>query len=202
MADIEFENRDGVGLITFARPDTLNVFSPGMMAGLGDLYRHCDADEAVRVVVVTGRGAAFCAGRRPLGRRGVRGARRTGLQFLPAVHAGLGSAQAGDRRLQRTRHRRRARHRGAMRHAHRRARREVRLPAEPPRRGGGFRGRVVAAAADRLRARLRDAGARRAHRRRGGGSLAPRGARGAGAGGAAARAGDRRRHGAATARRW
>jgi len=62
MADIEFENRDGVGLITFVRPDTLNVFSAGMMAGLGELYRQCDADEAVRVVVVTGRGAAFCAG--------------------------------------------------------------------------------------------------------------------------------------------
>ena len=62
MTEIEFENRDGVGLITFARPDTLNVFSPGMMAGLGELYRRCDADDAVRVVVVTGRGAAFCAG--------------------------------------------------------------------------------------------------------------------------------------------
>lgn len=62
MTEIEFENRDGVGLITFARPETLNVFSPGMMAGLGDLYRHCDADESVRVVVVTGRGTAFCAG--------------------------------------------------------------------------------------------------------------------------------------------
>lgn len=62
MPDIEFENRDGVGLITFVRPEALNVFSPGMMAGLGDLYRRCDADDAVRVVVVTGRGAAFCAG--------------------------------------------------------------------------------------------------------------------------------------------
>jgi len=29
MADIEFENRDGVGLVTFARPDALNVFSRG-----------------------------------------------------------------------------------------------------------------------------------------------------------------------------
>ena len=50
MSDIEFESRDGVGLITLARPDTLNVFSPAMMRELGELYRHCDADESVRVV--------------------------------------------------------------------------------------------------------------------------------------------------------
>lgn len=62
MADLEFENRDGVGLITLARPDTLNVFSPAMILELGELYRRCDTDEGVRVVVVTGRGAAFCAG--------------------------------------------------------------------------------------------------------------------------------------------
>jgi len=62
MSDIEFESRGGVGLITFARPDTLNVFGPAMMRELGELYRHCDSDESVRVVVLTGRGAAFCAG--------------------------------------------------------------------------------------------------------------------------------------------
>jgi len=62
MADLEFENRDGVALVTLARPDTMNVFSPAMMAGLGEIYRRCDADDAVRVVVLTGRGAAFCAG--------------------------------------------------------------------------------------------------------------------------------------------
>ena len=53
MDDIEFELRDGVGLIRFARPERLNVFSPGMMHGLGELYRRCDVDEEVRVVVVT-----------------------------------------------------------------------------------------------------------------------------------------------------
>src|SRR5258708_38201407 len=33
-----------------------------MARNLGDAYAHCDADDDVRVVVVTGAGRAFCAG--------------------------------------------------------------------------------------------------------------------------------------------
>lgn len=62
MADIEFENRDGIGLITLARPERLNVIGWQMIEELGAWYRHCDSDESVRVVVVTGSGTAFCAG--------------------------------------------------------------------------------------------------------------------------------------------
>ena len=60
--DISLELQDGVGVITFNRPDALNTFTAGMMEGLGDAYRQCDADDAVKVVVVTGAGKAFCAG--------------------------------------------------------------------------------------------------------------------------------------------
>ncbi len=60
--DILFEITDGIGLITFNRPDALNTFTNGMMEGLGDAYRRCDEDDDVRVVVVTGAGKAFCAG--------------------------------------------------------------------------------------------------------------------------------------------
>ena len=60
--DILFENKDGVAVITLNRPDQLNVFSSGMIEGLGDAYRRCDEDDAVKVVVVTGAGKAFCAG--------------------------------------------------------------------------------------------------------------------------------------------
>lgn len=62
MVEIEFEDRDGIGLITLARPDRLNVVGWQMLAELGELYRRCDADPAVRAVVVTGSGDAFCAG--------------------------------------------------------------------------------------------------------------------------------------------
>ncbi|MYS84273.1 enoyl-CoA hydratase/isomerase family protein [Embleya scabrispora] len=59
---IRFAIHDGVAVVTLDRPDRLNVFSGGMGLALGDAYARCDADDAVRVVVLTGAGRAFCAG--------------------------------------------------------------------------------------------------------------------------------------------
>lgn len=53
---------DGVAVATLNRPDTRNAFSGGMGAALGEVYRRADADDAIRVVVVTGTPPAFCAG--------------------------------------------------------------------------------------------------------------------------------------------
>ncbi len=53
---------DGVALITLNRPDKLNACSGGMLTRLAELYRRCDEDDAVRAVVVTGSGRAFCTG--------------------------------------------------------------------------------------------------------------------------------------------
>ncbi len=55
--------RDGrVATIALNRPDALNVFSGGMGDQLSAAYGECDADPDVRVIVLTGRGRAFCAG--------------------------------------------------------------------------------------------------------------------------------------------
>lgn len=59
---IQFAIHDGIAVITLDRPEKLNVFSGGMGIALGDAYARCDADDAVRVVVLTGAGRAFCAG--------------------------------------------------------------------------------------------------------------------------------------------
>jgi enoyl-CoA hydratase/carnithine racemase len=53
---------DGVLVATLNRPDTRNAFSGAMGRALGDIYRMADADDAVRVVVLTGTPPAFCAG--------------------------------------------------------------------------------------------------------------------------------------------
>lgn len=54
---------DGVATITLDRPDALNAFTGSMGRLLGEAYAACDADDAVRAVVVTGAGdRAFCAG--------------------------------------------------------------------------------------------------------------------------------------------
>jgi enoyl-CoA hydratase/carnithine racemase len=53
---------DRVAVITLNRPDRLNAFTGAMGDRLGRAYAACDADDAVRAVVVTGAGRAFCAG--------------------------------------------------------------------------------------------------------------------------------------------
>ena len=62
MADLRFEVDGGIALITLDRPDRLNAFTGAMAAAWGEAYLACDLDDAVRVVVVTGAGRAFCAG--------------------------------------------------------------------------------------------------------------------------------------------
>jgi enoyl-CoA hydratase/carnithine racemase len=60
--DLRFELVDGVATITLSRPDRLNAFSGAMGEALTAAYRRCDEDDAVRAVVLTGAGRAFCAG--------------------------------------------------------------------------------------------------------------------------------------------
>ena len=60
--DITFELERGVAVITLDRPEQLNTFSGKMGEELGHAYRRADEDDAVRVVVLTGAGKAFCAG--------------------------------------------------------------------------------------------------------------------------------------------
>ena len=60
--DIAYEVSDRIATITLDRPGRLNAFTSTMMRELIAAYRAADADDAVRVVVVTGRGRGFCAG--------------------------------------------------------------------------------------------------------------------------------------------
>ena len=53
---------DGVLVATLNRPETRNAFSAAMGQALGNVYQMADANDAVRVVVVTGTPPAFCAG--------------------------------------------------------------------------------------------------------------------------------------------
>jgi enoyl-CoA hydratase/carnithine racemase len=53
---------EGIATITLNRPDKLNAFTARMMVELIDVFDRTDADDAVRAVIVTGAGRAFCAG--------------------------------------------------------------------------------------------------------------------------------------------
>ena len=55
------EQRDRVGLITFNKPDRLNVFSYAMFGEVRHAIETFNDDPAVGAVVLTGSGRAFCA---------------------------------------------------------------------------------------------------------------------------------------------
>ena len=60
--DLEFDLLDGVGVITLNRPRSRNALSHALRTQLSEKVEACDADPAVRAVVLTGSDPAFCAG--------------------------------------------------------------------------------------------------------------------------------------------
>jgi enoyl-CoA hydratase/carnithine racemase len=52
----------GVLLLTLNRPEQLNAFTVEMANELVDAFTRASDDDAVRAIVVTGAGKAFCAG--------------------------------------------------------------------------------------------------------------------------------------------
>jgi enoyl-CoA hydratase/carnithine racemase len=52
----------GVAVLTLNRPQHLNAYTAEMGALLSRAYLQCDGDDAVRAIVLTGAGRAFCAG--------------------------------------------------------------------------------------------------------------------------------------------
>jgi enoyl-CoA hydratase/carnithine racemase len=59
---IIYEVAERIATITLNRPDQLNAFTGVMMRELIDAFDRVDADDEVRVVIVTGAGRGFCAG--------------------------------------------------------------------------------------------------------------------------------------------
>lgn len=62
MQHISLDVDDGIATVRFDRPDQLNAFTDTMESELMEAWDRVDADPAVRVVVLTGAGRAFCAG--------------------------------------------------------------------------------------------------------------------------------------------
>jgi len=59
---IEYERDGAILTIRLNRPDKLNAFTTTMMNEVIDAFDQADADDAVRAVILTGAGRAFCAG--------------------------------------------------------------------------------------------------------------------------------------------
>lgn len=61
-ADLIVAIADGVAVLTLNRPEHRNAYTAQMGALLNQAYRDSDDDDAVRAIVLTGAGDAFCAG--------------------------------------------------------------------------------------------------------------------------------------------
>jgi len=53
---------EGIATITLNRPDKLNAFIGHMRRDLAEALEHAGSDRAIKVVIITGAGRAFCAG--------------------------------------------------------------------------------------------------------------------------------------------
>ncbi len=59
---LDYQVRDGILTLTLNRPERMNAFNGQMRRDLIAAFDAADADDAVRVIVMTGAGKAFCAG--------------------------------------------------------------------------------------------------------------------------------------------
>ena len=59
---IRYDAVDGVATVTLNRPEKLNAVTSVLLRELHSAFDEADADDAVRAVIVTGAGRAFCAG--------------------------------------------------------------------------------------------------------------------------------------------
>jgi enoyl-CoA hydratase/carnithine racemase len=60
--DLIYGVEDGIATITLNRPARMNALSHDLEAELHRAFDEADADRAVRVIILTGSGTAFCAG--------------------------------------------------------------------------------------------------------------------------------------------
>ena len=60
--EVLYTVEDAIATITLNRPDRMNTISRTMLTQLSDYLLQADRDPAVRVVILTGAGKAFCAG--------------------------------------------------------------------------------------------------------------------------------------------
>lgn len=60
--DVDLEVSDGVATVTLSGEERLNAFSGYTARALSNAYRTCDKADAIRAVVLTGAGRAFCSG--------------------------------------------------------------------------------------------------------------------------------------------
>lgn len=60
--EILYAVEDGIATVTINRPERMNALTPSVQGQMHKYFDEADADRKVRVIILTGAGAAFCAG--------------------------------------------------------------------------------------------------------------------------------------------
>ena len=96
--DLLYSIDDAIATITLNRPDRMNALSPNLEKEVHRAFDEADADDAVRVIILTGSGNGFCAGYdqspNKSGRRNSDPAGKSIAEFLKYSH-GRVSAHVG-----------------------------------------------------------------------------------------------------------
>jgi len=78
---LEYEKKKGVATVTLNRPDVYNALNTELTFELQDVFKDLANDNAVRVVLLTGKGKAFCSG------QDLKAARKEGVRsFSDSIH--------------------------------------------------------------------------------------------------------------------
>src|SRR4051794_32651795 len=59
---LDVTRRNGIGIVSLNRPEVHNAFNEVLIAELTEAVRELSADDAIRVLILTGNGPSFCAG--------------------------------------------------------------------------------------------------------------------------------------------
>ncbi|MDX1651878.1 MAG: enoyl-CoA hydratase-related protein [Brumimicrobium sp.] len=59
---LEVQKKNGVATLTFNRPEKFNSFNQKLALAVQKALDECESDSAIRAIVLTGEGKAFCAG--------------------------------------------------------------------------------------------------------------------------------------------
>lgn len=62
MDELLYETDGAIATLTLNRPERMNTISPPMLSAFADRLIEADEDPDVHVIVITGKGRAFCAG--------------------------------------------------------------------------------------------------------------------------------------------
>ena len=94
FTNIILEKKERIARITLNRPEVLNAMDPQTYAEIYDAIQDIEADRDIRVVIITGKGRAFCAGADLKAIRQFLDKASSAVEFLEGCHKSINAVDA------------------------------------------------------------------------------------------------------------